>query len=66
MMRKIAFFDLDGTLCSGGDLHVSLEIKQAFQSMRENEIEPVIATGRSFLRGTAFTDVFRSRKLHSV
>lgn len=48
MMRKIAFFDLDGTLCSGGDLHVSLEIKQAFQSMRENEIEPVIATGRSF------------------
>ncbi|WP_273708742.1 HAD hydrolase family protein [Leuconostoc mesenteroides] len=47
-MRKIAFFDLDGTLCSGGDLHVSLEIKQAFQSMRENEIEPVIATGRSF------------------
>lgn len=48
MMKKLAFFDLDGTLCAGGSLQVEQETIQAFDELRRNEVLPIIATGRSF------------------
>lgn len=47
-MRKIAFFDLDGTLCHGYSLALGDGLLEAFDQLRENEVQPVIATGRSF------------------
>ena len=47
-MKKLAFFDLDGTLCSGGSLRVDQETLDAFDQLRENEVLPIIATGRSY------------------
>ena len=47
-MKKLAFFDLDGTLCSGGSLQVEEETIAAFRELKENEVLPIIATGRSF------------------
>lgn len=36
-MKKLAFFDLDGTLCLGGSLRVVQETLDAFDQLRENE-----------------------------
>lgn len=47
-MKKVAFFDLDGTLCSGGSLVVEQEIIEAFDKLRENDVLPIVATGRSY------------------
>ncbi|WP_137662672.1 HAD family hydrolase [Enterococcus hulanensis] len=47
-MKKLAFFDLDGTLCNGGSLQVEQEVIAAFSKLRENEVLPIIATGRSY------------------
>ena len=47
-MKKLAFFDLDGTLCLGGSLRVVQETLDAFDQLRENEVLPIIATGRSY------------------
>ena len=47
-MKKLAFFDLDGTLCSGGSLQVEEETIAAFRELKGNEVLPIIATGRSF------------------
>ncbi|MDT2525019.1 hypothetical protein [Enterococcus raffinosus] len=34
-MKKMVFFDLDGTLCSGGSLQVGQEIITAFNDLKE-------------------------------
>lgn len=47
-MEKLAFFDLDGTLCAGGSLQVEQETIQAFDELRKQDVLPIIATGRSF------------------
>ncbi|MGG5373046.1 HAD family hydrolase [Enterococcus sp. AZ196] len=47
-MKKLAFFDLDGTLCCGGGLQVEPEMIAAFSELRAKGILPVIATGRSY------------------
>ena len=47
-MKKLAFFDLDGTLCSGGSLQVDQETITAFDQLRKNQVLPIIATGRSY------------------
>lgn len=47
-METIVFFDLDGTLCEGGSLQVTDELIKAFAELRKNQIQPMIATGRSF------------------
>lgn len=46
-MKRIAFFDLDGTLCQGNTLVLGEGLVEAFDQLRKNEIHPVIASGRS-------------------
>lgn len=46
-MKKMAFFDLDGTLCLGNSLALGDGLVEAFDQLRKNEVHPVIATGRS-------------------
>lgn len=47
-MEKLAFLDLDGTLCAGGSLQVEQETIQTFDELRKQDVLPIIATGRSF------------------
>jgi Cof subfamily protein (haloacid dehalogenase superfamily) len=47
-MKKRIFFDLDGTLCRGYGLELETEIIEAFEHLRETDVQPVIATGRSY------------------
>lgn len=46
-MKKMAFFDLDGTLCQGNSLILGEGLVEAFDQLRKNEVHPVIASGRS-------------------
>lgn len=47
-MKKIVFFDIDGTLVSKHH-SISTSTRQAIQSLKKEGILPVIATGRSLL-----------------
>lgn len=58
-MKKIAFFDLDGTLCSGGSLQVTQEMIKAFEALRKNEVLPIIATGRSYYEIKALLQILK-------
>lgn len=46
-MKRMAFFDLDGTLCQGNSLVLGDGLVEAFDQLRKNEVHPVIASGRS-------------------
>ncbi|MCH4176539.1 MAG: Cof-type HAD-IIB family hydrolase [Streptococcaceae bacterium] len=46
-MKKIVFIDLDGTLCVGGTLKIKKEVKDAIFKLQENNISPIISSGRS-------------------
>ncbi|MCH4171736.1 MAG: Cof-type HAD-IIB family hydrolase [Lactobacillus sp.] len=46
-IRKVLFFDLDGTLCPNHDLVPAPGIVPIFHSFKDRGILPVIATGRS-------------------
>ncbi|MEZ7792653.1 HAD hydrolase family protein [Niallia circulans] len=46
--NKIVFFDLDGTLLTS-ELTVSDSSIAAIKKLMENEIEPIIATGRTLI-----------------
>jgi len=46
--KKIIFFDIDGTLLPEGQLQFTANIINCIECLKNNEIEVVIATGRSF------------------
>ncbi|MCH4163727.1 MAG: Cof-type HAD-IIB family hydrolase [Lentilactobacillus diolivorans] len=48
MVDKLAFFDLDGTLCDNGPLSVTQTTFAAIQKLKHENVLPVIATGRSY------------------
>ncbi|MGY3743623.1 Cof-type HAD-IIB family hydrolase [Leuconostoc inhae] len=47
-IKRILFFDLDGTLCPNQDMQVSPELIPLFQEFKNEGTLPVIASGRSF------------------
>lgn len=57
--EKMVFFDLDGTLCSGGSLQVGQEIITAFNDLKKNDVLPIIATGRSRYEVKGLLDLLR-------
>ncbi|AXG40030.1 Cof-type HAD-IIB family hydrolase (plasmid) [Enterococcus gilvus] len=58
-MKKVVFFDLDGTLCSGGSLQVEPEVLTAFEVLRKTEVLPIIATGRSYYEVAELLDLLK-------
>lgn len=46
MMKKLVFFDIDGTLVTRNN-HIPKSTIQAIQTLKQNGVIPVIATGRS-------------------
>lgn len=48
IIKRILFFDLDGTLCPDQDMRVSPELIPLFREFENEGTLPVIASGRSF------------------
>jgi HAD superfamily hydrolase (TIGR01484 family) len=47
-MKKVVFFDLDGTLLTS-ELKVASSSIKAIRAIQEQGVEPIIATGRTIL-----------------
>lgn len=54
-VKGLAFFDLDGTLLDGNS-QITAEISTAMKALQDNQIIPVIATGRTNLEITGFAE----------
>lgn len=48
VIKRIVFFDLDGTLCPNQDMQVAPELIPLFREFKNDGTLPVIASGRSF------------------
>jgi len=48
MIKRVLFFDLDGTLCPNQDMQVAPELIPLFREFKNEGTLPVIASGRSF------------------
>lgn len=60
--EAICFFDLDGTLLNGYS-QVDTEVAEVIRQLRENQILPVIATGRSIIE---VEDVMKKANIDSI
>jgi Cof subfamily protein (haloacid dehalogenase superfamily) len=62
MIKAVCFFDLDGTLLNG-ESKVDERVKSAIQELKNNDILPVIATGRSVIE---VVDVMKESGIDSI